>query len=101
MLKFEKNVLIMELTNEQILAILILGSHFLGRSDNREEFEEAAGIVSQMDEDAYDWAIDFLYKGLTANGPMTPAQEDLWNELMEIYWLYQEPDDKGTFDAYA
>ena len=32
---------------------------------------------------------------------MNAEQQEMWDRLMEIYWDYQEPDDKGQYDAWS
>lgn len=55
----------MELTSQQIRAILSLGQKLLEKGEVQDDFGESAAIVSQMDGESYDWAIDFLYKAPT------------------------------------
>lgn len=64
-------------------------------------FDTAAAAVSQLGEEEYQWAIDVLYKAAMATGEMNAEQKEMWERLEEIYWEYQEPDDKGQYDAWA
>lgn len=65
------------------------------------DFETAAAAVSQLGEEEYEWAIGVLRKTIDACGSMNASQQELWDRLMEVYWDYQEPDDKGAFDAWS
>lgn len=65
------------------------------------DFETSAAAVSQLGEEEYRWAIDVLHKAATAEGEMNAEQQEMWDRLMEIYWDYQEPDDKGQYDAWS
>ena len=65
------------------------------------DFDTAAAAVSQLGEEEYRWAIDVLYKAATATGEMNDEQKEMWTRLEEIYWDFQEPDDKGQYDAWS
>jgi len=65
------------------------------------DFDTAAACISQLGEEEYKWAIGILEKAANACGHMNEDQTALWDRMMEIYWEYQEPDDKGEYDAWS
>lgn len=65
------------------------------------DFETAAACVSQFGEEEYEWAQNVLWEVANAEGHMNERQKEMWDRFIEIYWDFQEPDDKGAFDAYA
>ncbi|MCR5560920.1 MAG: hypothetical protein K6F58_03780 [Bacteroidales bacterium] len=65
------------------------------------DFETAAATISQLGEEEYEWAKNVVWEAANAEGRMNAKQEEMWDRLMEVYWDYQEPDDKGAYDAWS
>ena len=64
-------------------------------------FDTAAATISQLGEEEYEWAKNVVWEAANADGKMNEEQEAMWDRLMDIYWDFQEPDDKGAYDAWS
>lgn len=62
------------------------------------DFETAAIIVANLDEEEFDWAKDLLYEVATTNVELNDAQRAIFDNLIDLYWQNQPADDDGRYD---
>ena len=62
------------------------------------DFETAAIIVANLDEEEFDWAKDLLYEVATTNVELNDTQRAIFDNLIALYWQNQPADDDGRYD---
>ena len=62
------------------------------------DFETAAVIVANFDEEEFDWAKDLLYEVATTDVELNDAQRAIFDNLVDLYWQNQPADDDGRYD---
>ena len=62
------------------------------------DFEPAAIIVANHDEEEFDWAKDLLYEVATTNVELNDTQRAIFDNLIDLYWQNQPADDDGRYD---
>ena len=62
------------------------------------DFETAAVIVANFDEEEFDWAKDLLYEVATTEVELNDTQRSIIENLIDLYWQNQPADDDGRYD---
>lgn len=62
------------------------------------DFETAAIIVANLDEEEFDWAKDLLYEVATTEVELNDTQRSIIENLIDLYWQNQPADDDGRYD---
>lgn len=62
------------------------------------DFETAAIIVANFDEEEFDWAKDLLYEVATTEVELNDTQRSIIENLIDLYWQNQPADDDGRYD---
>ena len=62
------------------------------------DFETAAIIVANLDEEEFDWAKDLLYEVATTEVELNDIQRSIIENLIDLYWQNQPADDDGRYD---